>query len=87
MTGKEEGQSVSQTAAETTPQLHQSVAKAKPNCRELSVTTEPERDNPDKAETKAAASHHGLYFWVIFMYRSWDYIIGIVQSMCNYLVN
>ena len=59
LTGKEEVHLVSQTAAETIPQLDQSKGEDKTNCRELSAT---EGDNSEKAETKTATSHQGLYF-------------------------
>ena len=62
LTGKEEAHSVSRTAAETIPQLHQSMGKAETNCRELSAISEPEGGNSDKAETKVATNHQGSYF-------------------------
>ena len=56
VTSNEVAHSVSQTAAETIPQLHQCKGEAK---RELSVTIEPERGN---VESKAAASYQGSCF-------------------------
>ena len=62
MTGKEEAHSVSQTAAESIPQLDQSMGEDKTNCRELSATSVPEGGNLEKAEAKAATSCQGLCF-------------------------
>ena len=62
LTGKQGAHSLSHTAAETIPQLDQSVGEDKTNFRELSATIVPGGGNSEKAEAKATTSHQGSYF-------------------------